>query len=188
LNPEDKILLILDLDETLIHATETKLEINHNFKYLDYFIYKRPFLNEFLIDISKIFKLAIWSSADDKYVSDIVELIKPNEVEFEFIWGRSRCTMKRDYTLDKYIQEKRLKKIKKQGYTLEKSLIVDDSPEKTKDNFGNAIYVDPFEGEINDNELVLLSDFLQSLSNVNNVRRIEKRGWKNKIKTTYNKI
>ena len=176
--------MILDLDETLIYATENKLEIDHNFKYLDYFIYKRPFLTEFLIEMSKFFNLSVWSTADDKYVSDIVEMIRPKEIDFEFIWGRSRCTMKRDFTLDKYIQEKRLKKIKNRGYTLEKSLIVDDSPEKTKDNFGNAIYVTPYNGDLNDKELELLSTFLKTLEKVKNVRRIEKRGWKNKIITT----
>lgn len=176
----EKILLILDLDETLIHATETKLDIEFDFKYADYFVYKRPYLIEFLTEMNKHFRLAVWSSADDKYVTDIVALIKPTEIEFEFIWARSRCTMKRDYQLDCYVQEKRLKKIKKKGFRLEKSLIVDDSPEKTRDNFGNAIYVKPFEGDTKDCELNLLSEFLISIEDSENVRAIEKRGWRNK--------
>jgi len=179
LNEEEKILLILDLDETLIHATENELQVACDFKYLDYFIYKRPYLSVFLDKISKDFRLAIWSSASDEYVEDIVRLINPKHIEFEFIWGRSRCTLKRDYILDSYVQEKRMKKIKKQGYSLEKSLIVDDSPEKTKDNYGNAIYIKPFEGDVKDRELELLSEFLITLKSVDNVRRIEKRGWRN---------
>ncbi len=185
MNETDKILLILDLDETLIHATESKLEIKSDFQYAEYFVYKRPNLNKFLTEMSEHFKLAVWSSADDKYVKDVVELIKPTEIEFEFIWARSRCTLKRDYELDKYVREKRLKKVKKQGFRLEKSLIVDDSPEKTRDNFGNAIYVMPYEGNLNDNELNLLSEFLKSIKDTENVRSIEKRGWRN-IKTAYN--
>ncbi len=180
MNETEKILLILDLDETLIHATETKLAIQHDYKYMDYYIYKRPHVIEFLIEMNSFFKLAIWSSADDTYVNDIVELIKPSEINFEFIWARSRCTTKRDYLLDRYVQEKRLKKIKKQGFQLEKSLIVDDSPEKTRDNFGNAIYILPYEGNIKDTELITLSNFLTSIKDSENVRRIEKRGWRNK--------
>jgi len=80
--------------------------------------------------MDQYFNLAIWSSADDKYVNDIVELIKLIEIEFEFVWARSRCTLRFDYELDTYVHEKRLKKTKKQGFRLEKSLIVDDSPEK----------------------------------------------------------
>jgi len=182
LNETRQILLILDLDETLVHATETKLDIDYDFQYADYYIYKRPHLIEFLTEMNEHFKLAVWSSADDKYVNGVVTLIKPTEIEFEFVWARSRCTMKRDYELDKYVREKRLKKVKKQGFQLERSLIVDDSPEKTRDNFGNAIYVLPFEGNPRDNELNVLSKFLISIKELENVRSIEKRGWRN-IKT-----
>tara|TARA_R110002012_G_scaffold252242_2_gene431221 strand:- start:1604 stop:2167 length:564 start_codon:yes stop_codon:yes gene_type:complete len=180
LRETEQILLILDLDETLIHATEKKLDIESDFQYAEYFVYKRPNLIEFLTEMSEHFKLAVWSSADDKYVCDVVNLIKPTEIEFEFVWARSRCTLKRDYELDQYVREKRLKKIKKQGFRLEKSLIVDDSPEKTRDNFGNAIYVKPYEGNLKDNELTLLSEFLKSIKDSENVRGIEKRGWRNK--------
>lgn len=187
LNETEKILLILDLDETLIHATETKLEIDSDFQYAGYYVYKRPNLIEFLIEMNQYFKLAIWSSADDKYVNDVTELIKPTEIEFEFVWARNRCTIRRDYELDQYVPEKRLKKVKKQGFRLEKSLIVDDSPEKTKDNFGNAIYILPFEGNQNDNELKMLSKFLKTIKDSENVRKIEKRGWRN-IKTANNNV
>lgn len=180
MNKEEKILLILDLDETLIHATENKLSIEHDFQYAEYYVYKRPYLLEFLTEMSTHFKLSVWSSADDTYVNDIVALIKPDEITFEFVWARSRCTLRRDYELDNYVQEKRLKKIKKHGFSLERSLIVDDSPEKTKDNFGNAIYVNPYEGDLQDDELILLSSFLKSIKDHENVRRIEKRGWRTK--------
>jgi len=60
-----KTLLILDLDETLIHATTKKLSTDPDFTYADYYIYRRPYLDLFLIDMSLHFQLAIWSSADD---------------------------------------------------------------------------------------------------------------------------
>ncbi|WP_207893796.1 NIF family HAD-type phosphatase [Tenacibaculum sp. M341] len=59
-------------------------------------------------------------------------------------------------------------------------MIVDDSPEKTKNNFGNAIYINPFEGNKSDNELKILSEYLISIKDIENVRAIEKRGWRNK--------
>ncbi|GGG29792.1 hypothetical protein GCM10011344_33360 [Dokdonia pacifica] len=175
------ILLVLDLDETLIHATETQLEIPYSFTYADYFIYNRPGLEEFLKTISVDFDLAIWSSADDRYVEDIVAQITPPIIDFKFIWGRSRCTTRRDYSLDIYVHEKRLKKVKKQGYNIERMLIVDDSPEKTKDNYGNAIYVNPFEGDQEDRELQLLVKYLSSIKDLKNIRSLEKRGWRNQI-------
>jgi len=177
-----KTLLILDLDETLIHATTKKLSTDPDFIYADYYIYRRPYLDLFLIDMSLHFQLAIWSSADDQYVNDIVKSIQLQGLTFEFIWGRSRCTPRRDYDLDRYVHEKRLKKVKKQGFTLGRTLIVDDSPEKTKDNFGNAIYIKPFTGNSDDSELLDLAIYLKTIKDVEHVRRIEKRGWKDKIR------
>ncbi|MCZ8214983.1 MAG: HAD family hydrolase [Cyclobacteriaceae bacterium] len=174
------ILLILDLDETLVYATEEKLEIVEDFKYENYFVYKRPGLDQFLKEINKHFKIGIWSSAGDTYVNEIANNIKPDEINFEIVWARSKCTHRRDLDLDLYYWEKRLDKLKKKGFQLEKILIVDDSPEKSKNNFGNAIYIKEFKGEIADRELAKLFDYLLTLKFVDNVRRIEKRNWKAK--------
>jgi len=152
---ENKILLVLDLDETLVHATERKLEIDTDFQYADYFVYR-------------------------KYVEGIVEKIKPENIEFEFVWGRTRCTTKRDYQLDEYVHEKRLKKVKKKGFPIERILMIDDSPEKTKDNYGNVVYVTAFEGDQTDSELKILAEYLNSIKDNQNVRSFEKRGWKSK--------
>lgn len=177
-------LLILDLDETLIHATEKELGFSADFQYDKYFVHKRPHLDQFLSDISKHFTIGVWSSADDIYVTEIVNKIKPNNVNFEIVWGRSRCSPKRDYTFDNYYFEKRLDKLKKKGFRLEKIIIVDDSPEKSRNNYGNAIYIKEFSGGTTDEELKHLHDYLLTLKNVDNIRTIEKRGWrKNKSDT-----
>ena len=178
MNDEDKILLILDLDETLIHASEVCLDQDPDFKYENYFVYIRPGLANFLKRMSAHFELAIWSSADDIYVSELVEKIKPDEVDFQFVWSKSRCTLKRNYKLDRYINEKRLKKLKRRGYRIERMLIVDDSPEKVVANYGNAIYIMSFEGDKEDCELEKLSNYLISMKDDSNVRTIEKRWWR----------
>lgn len=171
-------LLILDLDETLIHATSDKLSITEDFQFDKYFIYKRPYLNSFLLDISMHYKIGIWSSADDDYVNHIVNQITPDNFQFEFIWGRSRCSYKRDIDLDTFVFEKRLDKLKKRGFRLEQILIIDDSPEKSRTNYGNAIYIKEFTGETSDIELKLLHDYLITLKDESNVRTIEKRFWR----------
>ena len=172
MNDDDKILLILDLDETLIHASEACLDYAPDFKYENYFVYIRPGLANFLKRMSSHFELAIWSSADDMYVSELVEKIKPDEIDFQFIWSKSQCTLRRNYELDRYINEKR------KGYQLERMLIVDDSPEKVVDNYGNAIYIMSFEGDKEDCELEKLSNYLISMKDESNVRTIEKRWWR----------
>jgi TFIIF-interacting CTD phosphatase-like protein len=186
MNDKSDILIILDLDETLVYATEYKLEIAEDFMFDKYFVYRRPGLDSFLRQISQHFKIGIWSSAGDTYVTEIVKTIKPADVDFEIIWARSKCTQRRDMELDLYYWEKRLDKLKKKGFRIEKIIIVDDSPEKAKNNFGNAIYIKEFKGDTADKELVTLHDYLSTLKHVDNVRTIEKRNWREK--TAHNTV
>lgn len=176
-------LIILDLDETLIHATSNRLDIPEDFIFDKYFVYKRPFLDEFLTSLTSDFKLGIWSSADDEYVNHIVQTITPPEINFEVIWGRSRCSYRRDIEQDIFIYEKRLDKLKKRGFRMEKILIVDDTQEKSRTNYGNAIHIKEFNGDQSDEELRTLLVYLRTFKDCDNVRTVEKRGWRQKAST-----
>lgn len=190
---EDKnILLILDLDETLIHSLPSGTRLDYDFKVFDYEVIKRPYLEHFIFNCSKYFRLAVWSSGSDDYVEEIVKHIFPDTIKPEFVWGRSRATYCpiRDidtsgiYDPGHFYYIKKLKKIKPLGYTLEKTIIIDDTPSKSKDNYGNAIYVKAFTGEADDRELLFLAEYLIGLKDCKDVRKIEKRGWRNTIKTS----
>lgn len=80
-----EILLILDLDETLIHATATKVRDDFDFQVFHYFVYKRPGLENFLTTCAQHFKLAIWSSASDDYVQEVVQRILPTGIALEVV-------------------------------------------------------------------------------------------------------
>lgn len=60
-------------------------------------------------------------------------------------------------------------------------LIVDDSPHKSKLNYGNAIYPTEFLGDINDTEVKKLAIYLKSIKDIPNFRKLEKLNWRNKI-------
>ena len=171
-------LLILDLDETLIYATEQTLPAPPAFKVGEYDVYTRPYLQTFLTQMAQHFELAIWSSAGDDYVQQMVQHIQPDSMPFAFTWGRSKCTVKRDLTFDEYYFEKPLKKLKSKGYILEQIIMVDDSHEKFKSNYGNAIRVDAYTGQATDHELYKLAAYLLTLKEVPNVRTVEKRFWR----------
>ena len=188
----EKPLLILDLDETLIHATEHPKCNYWDFEAFHYKVTKRSYLNEFLSEISKVFTIAVWSSDSDDYVTKIVETIFPKDYPLLFVWGRSRATYKIDYnkmnwkekieSFNHYSYIKRLSKVKRVfGISLENMLIVDDTPFKCQYNYGNAIYPSEFTGDPNDDELLLLTQYLIQLSSSANFRTIEKRNWKQTI-------
>lgn len=183
----DRALLILDLDETLIYASETALDRPADFHAFGYHVYKRPFLVEFLEEVQQEFELAVWSSASDAYVFAIVDRIFPQPSKLRFVWGRSRATLRRaatndsGYMLDPWDHHHYLKplaKVKRTGWPLERVLIVDDTPEKCVRNYGNAVYPRPFDGSLHDSELKLLSAYLLGISSEPDVRKIEKRRWR----------
>ncbi len=192
-----KTLLILDIDETLVFGSKQKLDKPFDFTVFNYFIYQRPYLKEFFEKIKDHFLIALWSSADDEYVEEIAKKIIPKDIELEFVWARSKCSYKRNFNgvFDDYQDYqnsygsdnshyhfvKPLKKLKKKGYKLERILIVDDIPHKSKENYGNVIYPKEYRGEEIDNELLLLAKYLLTLKDKMNVRRIEKRGWKSNL-------
>lgn len=186
------ILLILDLDENLIHATSSPPNENWNFEVFGYKVYKRPGLAQFIDKIKTEFDIAVWSSASDDYVKEVVKRIFPDDYELKFVWGRSKCIRRIDYESVEdygYFDEdnhlnyiKPLKKVKKSfKYSLDRMLIIDDTPEKCKDNYGNAIYSKEFTGDPADNELELLWKYLSLVKNEPNMRVIEKRGWRSKV-------
>ena len=184
----------------LFRSTTKALDKAFDFTVFNYFIYQRPYLKEFFEKIKDHFLIALWSSADDEYVEEIAKKILPKNIELEFIWARSKCTYKRNFnpvfddyqdysTSDNshYHFVKPLKKLKKKGYKLERILIVDDTPHKSRDNYGNVIYPKEYgshqnDGEENDTELLLLADYLLLLKDKTNVRKIEKRGWNTQLR------
>jgi TFIIF-interacting CTD phosphatase-like protein len=171
------ILLILDLDETLIYATEAPLARAADFVVGPYAVYRRAHLFDFLTSCSECFRLAVWSTATDEYVRPVVDRIMPPGVEPAFVWGRSRCVRQYDPEHFEEYHVKDLKKVRRMGHRLERVLIVDDTPRKVERHYGNAVYVPPFFGDADDETLPRLARFLISLRHASNVRILEKRGW-----------
>ncbi|MEM1062360.1 MAG: HAD family hydrolase [Planctomycetota bacterium] len=173
-------LVIFDLDETLFHASEERLDHPADALIGPYYAYFRPGLGPFLISISDDFDIAIWSSSTQDYVDAAVSILVPDSVQTRFAWSRTRCVQRYDpeWQLPYFVKD--LKKVKKLGYDLSQVLICDDTPQKLERNYGNAIYVKPYYGETEDDELSKLRRYLTTLRDAADVRKIEKRGWRMK--------
>ena len=180
-----KPLLILDLDETLIYSIPKSQYKNESYDFLiedDYYVKIRPHAESFVMEMAKHFELAVWTAATRDYAEYIVrELFKKNEIELQFFHAREQCVEKEetrvmyDYYVKKY-HIKDLKKIKK-NFKLDRVLMVDDLNISLVRNYGNLIKIDPFKGESDDEQLLLLKDYLISISHEDNLRKIEKRNW-----------
>lgn len=174
----DKQLLILDLDETLIHGALERLDRDSEFCVASFFVYKRPFLDEFLHTVLEWFDVAVWSSASPLYVQAVVQQVFPESASLRFVWANDRCVRRLDLEQFEYYWVKDLKKVKRLGFPLERVLMIDDSPRKLQRHYGNVLRVRPFLGDAADAELRHVLPFLDSLRGVENVRVVEKRHWR----------
>ena len=170
-------LLVLDLDETLVHATEHALERDADFRVGPYFVYRRPHLEDFIRRVGELFEIGVWTSSGSAYARQVVEQIFPAGM-VRFVWASPRCTQALDMETGQYASTKNLRKLKRMGFALESIIAVDDTPFKYRRSYGNLVCVSEFLGDSGDTELRWLADYLATLADVANVRRVEKRGWR----------
>ena len=191
-----KKLLILDMDETLLH-TECFRDIDYleegsyDFKFPLggggwsndehwYFTIKRPFLDEFMNYAFDNFKVAIWTAGGSDYASEAISRSGIDKNKLEFFWARERCTMKYDFETGFRYGVKNLEKVHKSlGWDLNNVLIVDDVQKTAINNYGNLIHIKEFCNDRSDIELKKLMNYLDKIKDSNNFRSIEKRGWSN---------
>ena len=79
--------------------------------------------------------------------------------------------------MQEHYYAKNLSKLRKLGFALERILMVDDSPEKLAQHYGNHIRVSPFTGDESDSELRDLLPFLESLRTAKLFRQKTKGDW-----------
>jgi TFIIF-interacting CTD phosphatase-like protein len=157
------------------------LERAADFSVGPYHVYERPHVRSFLDTCARRFTLAVWTSATADFARLVLAQITPPEVAFAFVWARERCTRRRDMETHEVVWVKDLKKVKRQGYPLERVLVVDDTPAKLARQYGNLVHVQPYFGDSTDDELPALARYLALLREEPNYRRVEKRGWRTRL-------
>ncbi len=160
MQPEPRRLLIFDLDETLVHASEFALAHPCDFEVAPYLVYQRPFARELIELAAARFDLAVWSSSSAAYVAAVVERLFAG-VPLRFAWSAEQCVQRVDVRSNSYVYIKDLRKAQKFGYPLERMTIIDDSPEKICRQPRCHLAVAPFTGARDDVALLGLRQVLQ---------------------------
>jgi carboxy-terminal domain RNA polymerase II polypeptide A small phosphatase len=111
-----------------------------------------------------------------EYAIEIISRIIPNPAVLKFVWARERCTWRYDSDIGEHVHAKRMYKVRRLGYDLDRVLVIDDSPEKWRDAYGNLLRVQPFWGTPDD-ELRRLELYVSKLRDDQNIRRLDKRRW-----------
>lgn len=170
-------LLVLDLDETLVHANERPVAGTADFELFGYHVYRRPGLDAFLEAMFDAFTVGVWTASSEDYAQLVLARIL-DVSRLRFVFASDRCTHWTDPETWERHKLKDLRKLRKLGFPKERILVVDDSPEKLQRSYGNLVRVAPFEGDPSDDELSHLARYLMALGEVENIRAIEKRGWR----------
>lgn len=174
----DRLALMLDLDETLVYASDVELGRPADFHAVGYHVYCRPHLPAFVEHVLARYDVGVWTSSGRVYAEAVCAALFPPQ-SLRFLWSSERCTISRDWTTGDYLNRKHLQKLKTHGYRLERLLAIDDTPTKHARNYGNLVCVSEYLGEDpHDDELLRLMPYLDALSAAADVRAIEKRRWR----------
>ena len=136
-------------------------------------------MDQFLTFCFQHFQVGIWTTAGKEFAEEVVHNIFASEYSLEFLLSHQRCTRMFDSETSAVYYIKDLKKLKRQGYRLEEMIMVDDTPRKLARNYGNLVRVSEWLGDRNDRELLQMVQYLDYLKDMENIRKIEKRGWQN---------
>ena len=160
----NKKLLLLDLDETLIHAEYPVVEENIlkydtiiRFKdendYNEIGIYLRNGVRQFLSLLNNLFNIAIFTASDKDYANAIIRYIDPNKEIIKFCLYRNNCI-----NLNDLICIKDLRII--DNIDLKRTVLIDNNLYSFTNQLNNGILINSFYGEKNDVELWNVFNYL----------------------------
>ena len=169
-----KKILILDLDETLVHSSFQAMKINNklikpdiyfkiffNYKYQEIFVYIRPFLNQFLKEMHKLFNIYVFTASIKKYAKPLLNLLDMNNYIIKKFY-RESCTLSNG---------KFIKDLKSLNLKLNDVIILDNNPISYKYNKRNGLPIKSWHYDKNDKELIKIIPLLNFLSTVDDVRK-----------------
>lgn len=179
LNNEKKKILVLDLDETLIHSmsrgtsssnssqghmVEVKFAVSGISSL--YFVHKRPYCDLFLSKVAKWYTLVVFTASMKEYADPVIDWL-----ESSFSGSFSQRLYRQDCILRDgvgYIKD--LSLISKKS--LNEIIIVDNSPISYAMNVDNAIQVEGWISDPTDTDLLNLLPLLEALRFTTDIRNV----------------
>lgn len=171
-------LLVLDLDETLIHARsrdEPRLPWPAQRQVAQFRVHLRPGVREFMSTVLERFAgVGIWTSATTDYATAMLDRIV-DRGRLRFVFTRDRCTHTHDRGETYWLKDIR----ELEGFCFDPGqiLVIDDKPRGLERSSTNLIQVRPFAGDPDDLELPNLLRYLDTLGPLDDVRAVDKREW-----------
>jgi CTD small phosphatase-like protein 2 len=150
--PSKKYTLCLDLDHTLVYSMDLPIGDNET----QIIIYVRPHAITFLNKMAELFEIVVFTAAEESYAREAVELLDPKGKLIKKLISRAHCVPlpSGEYTKDlRVIADRSLSTI----------LLVDDNLWSFAYQLDNGIPVKPYWGEEDDEDLLMVQQYLEEL-------------------------
>ncbi|KNC54173.1 serine/threonine-protein phosphatase dullard-A [Thecamonas trahens ATCC 50062] len=164
--------LVLDLDETLVHSTlrpagEPDLELRVHIDSFPcvFYVFKRPHVDAFLRQVAAWYDVVVFTASLHQYANPVLDALDPDSELIAQRYFRESCTLlPTGFAKDVSIT--------RSDGDLAKAVLVDNSPSAFMINRHNAIPIETWQSNVNDEALLDLLPFLNILRFVDDVRSI----------------
>ncbi len=164
--------LILDLDETLVHSSDSPpvgdfslLEVETKKSKKNFYILRRPGLENFLNSLAPHYSLVVFTASVRRYADAVINLIDPDRrIERRFF--RSSCIRQ---------EGQFIKDLATVTRDLKRTIIVDNSPLAYSLHEENAVPIETWFDSPDDRELTDLIPFLIAIKNQEDIRTLLRR-------------
>uniref|UniRef100_A0A7R9U6B2 FCP1 homology domain-containing protein n=1 Tax=Pinguiococcus pyrenoidosus TaxID=172671 RepID=A0A7R9U6B2_9STRA len=167
---QDKMTLVLDLDETLVHCTIDEVPnpdhifpVQFNGFYYQVYVRLRPHLQHFLRAVSQMFEVVVFTASQKVYADALLDIIDPKHELVRHRLFREACLC---------VEGNYLKDLNVLGRDLKRTVLVDNSPHAFGYQVDNGIPIESWYESDADNELLRLLGFLQRLQKEDDVRAL----------------
>ena len=168
-----KKILILDIDETLVHSAfapfnrpaDILLNIKFNGLNKKIYVLKRPHVDEFLKELSNIFEIITFTASLSQYADPLLDSLDKFHVVSHRLFRENCINQKGMY----------IKDLRKIGTDLKNIILIDNNPISYIMNIDNGLPILTWYESLKDNELMKLIPLLKYLANVEDVRTIIKK-------------
>jgi CTD small phosphatase-like protein 2 len=155
-------LIVLDLDETLVHASverctahDVSFVVDMGTQQITVYVKIRPFAKEFLQRVSQLFEVCVFTASLAPYADQVVDYLDPARKLVHHRLFREHCSN---------IEGSYIKDLRLLGRPMERVAIVDNSPVAYSFQPENAVPITSWFDDASDNELLAIMPLLEHFS------------------------
>ena len=146
INPKFKYTLVLDIDETIIH---------YFFTYINGMFFVRPYVYEFLNELSKYYEIVTFTAGTKDYADNILNLVDTNDNLIKYRLYRHHTTIMGCNVF---------KDLMRLGRDMSRIIIIDNLKDNFKLQPNNGLFIKTWTSDINDNQLFDLEKILRDIA------------------------